>query len=171
MMADDPRRGSAVKLANEQSASEQQLNDGAAQPPRHRRTRKPFGSQQQKLAWPPIEGFHLHWFNEEPGRIERAKEAGYEHVVDADGKSVHRIVGVGRDNKGMNAYLMKLPQDWYDEDMAIEQQKPDAVDKSIEHGEVEGKHLSKDDKGNHFYVGAQGIKLNRGLQIRRTGTS
>ena len=30
--------------------------------------RKPFGTFDQKLAYPSREGFHRHWFNDEPGR-------------------------------------------------------------------------------------------------------
>lgn len=83
-----------------------------------RADRQPFGTQEQKLAWPPIPGFHLHWFNDDPGRIDRAKRAGYEMVNDADGKPVQTVVGTARGGGSLLAFLMKIPQEWADEDRA-----------------------------------------------------
>ncbi len=86
-----------------------------------RRTRKPFGSQEQKLSWPEREGFHRHWFNDEPGRLIRANEAGYEHVHDpATGKNVCTVVGIARGGGPLTAYLMEIPLQWYQEDMAAQ---------------------------------------------------
>lgn len=162
-MSDEPRKGNAVKMAAEEGT-------GAVDPkavPRHKRTRKPFGSMDQKLAWDPVPGMHIYWFNDVPGRVERAKDAGYEHVTDADGKPVKRNVGVGVDGNGLSAYLMQIPQEWYEEDMRIEQRKVDELEEGITRGEIDGRGLSKEDKGEHFYVGKQGIKVRHGLQIRR----
>lgn len=84
------------------------------------RTRKPFGAQEQQLAWPEIPGFRLYWFNDTPGRIARAKEAGYEHVLDPlTGEPVRRNVGRGEGSQaGLTGYLMKIPVEWYQEDRA-----------------------------------------------------
>lgn len=83
--------------------------------------RKPFGSQEQKLFYPNNPGFHGHWFNDEPGRIMRAKEAGYEHVLDEKGKPVCTVVGIGRGGGPLTAYLMQTPIEWYREDMAAQE--------------------------------------------------
>lgn len=136
---------------------------GAEAPPRHRPTRKPFGSMDQKLAWPPIKGHHLHWFNDIPGRLDRAKEAGYEHVKDADGKTVSRIVGSASEGGGLRAYLMKIPQEWYDEDMKLEQKRIDELDGDLRRGRVAGEGLNqKHDGAEKFYVGKQGIVISSG---------
>jgi hypothetical protein len=161
-------RPSAVRLASEASPLERQANAEAAAPPRHRPVRKPFGSQDQKLAMPRREGYRRYWFNDEPGRIERAKEAGYEHVKNADDQIVKRIVGIGRDNKGLFAYCMEIPEAWFEEDMAKEQQRVDGIDDSIMRGDIEGKGLTNSDAGTKFYVGKQGIHRTGGLQIRRS---
>ena len=131
-------------------------------PPRHRPTRKPFGSMDQKLAWPPIKGFHLHWFNDIPGRLDRAKEAGYEHVKNADGENATRIVGVASEGGGLRAYLMKIPQEWYDEDMKLEQKRIDELDSDLQRGRVAGEGLTKHDTAEKFYVGKEGIKITTG---------
>ncbi len=89
------------------------------------RERKPFGSLEQNLAWPPIPGFRLYWFTDKPGRIARAKEAGYEHVLGADGSPVHRVVGRGENGGGEQGYLMKIPVEWYIEDMQAGQAERD----------------------------------------------
>ena len=58
-----------------------------------RPNRKPFGSMQLKLAHEIRPGFHGHWFNDTPGRIGRAQEAGYEHVKSLDLVSAAPRVG------------------------------------------------------------------------------
>ena len=166
-LGETPERGNAIRLTAEGSGAEQAMNQPDAPLPRHRKTRKPFGSLDQKLAWPPLAGFHLYWFNDEPGRIDRAKAAGYEHVTDDDGKHVRRIVGVARDHTALEAYLMKLPLEWYQEDMAAEQKRVDEIDDSIRRGDIEGKALTKSDTSQKFYVGKQGISMRGGLNVRR----
>jgi hypothetical protein len=101
--------------------------------------RKPFGSQTQKLAYPPRTGFHRHWFNEEPGRIDAALAAGYTHVEDKEGRKVQRIVGVNTAGGPLNAYLMEIPEEWYQEDMAEQQRLVDEKDAAIREGSVGGR--------------------------------
>lgn len=79
--------------------------------------RRPFGSRERKLAMAPREGFHRHWFNDDPGRIERAGEAGYTHVRDPKGSNTSNVVGVSRGGGPLVAYLMEIPIEWYQEDM------------------------------------------------------
>lgn len=118
-----------------------------------RRNRKPFGSHSQKLAYPPRQGYHRHWFNDVPGRVERAKEAGYEHVLGDDKKSVKRPVGVKEGGGVLLAYLMEIPQQWYDDDMKAQQDLIDKQERALERGkplETEGESQS------NFYNTAQG---------------
>lgn len=95
---------------------------GGAPPRRSRANRKPFGSREQRLAYPPREGYHRHWFNDVPGRIIRAQEAGYEQVHGPDGKPVSEVVGTSRGGGSLTAYLMEMPREWYDEDMAAQEE-------------------------------------------------
>ena len=83
--------------------------------------RKPFGTWDQKLTYPSKEGFHRHWFNDEPGRIIRARDAGYEQVHDEDGRPVSTVVGIGRGGMALVAFLMEIPEEWFREDMAAQE--------------------------------------------------
>lgn len=119
--------------------------------------RVPFGVREQRMAWPEIRGYHLHWFNDEPGRIRRAEMAGYS-FVEHGGRTVTTTVGVDRGGKAQVAYLMKLQQDWYDEDrMAIEHEQQSILG-AIQRGAFEA--------GKQSYVPAQGIRIDQRLERR-----
>ncbi len=115
-------------------------------------TRQPFGSFVQKLAVPPIPGMHQHWFNDEPGRVDTAKAAGYTHVLDALGKPKSRVVDK---TTGMLGYLMKTPQEWYDHDMAEQQKGIDEMEDAIRRGADEHGQPNKDGR----YIPKQGISI------------
>lgn len=115
-------------------------------------TRQPFGSFVQKLASPPIAGMHQHWFNDEPGRIDTAKAAGYTHVLDALGKPKSRVVDK---TTGMLGYLMKTPQEWYDHDMAEQQKGIDEMEDAIRRGADENGQPGRDGR----YIPKQGISI------------
>lgn len=100
--------------------------------------RKPFGSQDQKLAYAARQGFHRHWFNDLPGRIDAALEAGYTHVEDKDGRKVKRVVGVAPGGGSLDAYLMEIPEEWFQEDMKRQQTVVDQTDDAIRSGAVAG---------------------------------
>lgn len=91
-----------------------------------------------KLACPKIPGFRTYWFNNEPGRIESAKAAGYVFVSpeevsmpggslgndDAESRntdlgSMVSMVGGGltRSNEPVRLYLMKIPEEYFQDDM------------------------------------------------------
>jgi len=135
-------------------ADAQRLAATATPAPMASGDRQPFGSQEQQLAHPPIPGFRLYWFNDTPGRIGRAKKAGYEHVLDQDtGEPLHRNVGKGERGGGQNAYLMKIPQQWYWEDMAAAQAQRERTLRDIK----EGRHGAN--VGQNQYVPKQGIHI------------
>jgi len=123
-------------------------------PPRS--ARKPFGSMTFKLDYPQREGFHRHWFNDIPGRVSRALEAGYEHVKGNDGKSVSRTVGTAEGGGALMAYLMEIPEAWYQEDMAKEQQIIDDKEAAMKRG------VSPGSEGEGQYVPTQGISIRQG---------
>ena len=104
--------------------------------PRTGATRKPFGATELKLAYPKRDGYVRHWFNDTPGRIARAKEAGYDHVLDAQKRSVSRSVGTAKRGGGLGAFLMEIPEAFYNEDFARKQSALDEIDKSIYRGQL-----------------------------------
>lgn len=79
--------------------------------------RIPFGGDELQLAREPEPGFRLYWFNDTPGRIARAKRAGYTHVIDPDTGEPENIVTDRAEGRGRRSYLMKIPMQWYQADM------------------------------------------------------
>lgn len=135
---------------------------GAAATRPARRTRKPFGSLQQKLYIAPIPGFHIHWFNDMPGRIDQAREAGYEHILDETKKPISRIVGRGPTGNGMSAYAMKIPTELWEEDRkaySIEQQ---AIFDGIQKGQVKGATVDPKDRGAFYQPEGFSTKITHG---------
>jgi hypothetical protein len=130
----------------------------AAVPPRP--DRKPFGRLEQSLAWPPIPGMRLYWFNDTPGRIDRALEAGYAHVDDKNGCHVSRITGKGENSRGLQSFLMQIPEQWYRDDQRLVNDAETEKLRDI----LEGRNGS--DKVNAHYVPQRGIKIASGVPRR-----
>lgn len=130
-------------------------------PPDRTRVRNNFGMRQNKLAWPAIPGFHLHWFMDMPGRIDYCKTCGYEHVLNEKGQPVSMTHGVREFGGGLTGYLMKIPQEFYEEDFALKQEGVDAIDEAIYRGRV------NEDAGDKRYVPKDSIKI--GVTRGRTG--
>ena len=120
-----------------------------------------------------IEGWHLHIFNDSPGRIEQALSVGYDFVSPDEvggtttnvvsrntdlGEKVRYLVGVDAQNEPQYAYLMKIRQELYDEDQTALQLKNDQIDEAIRGGKA-----TKDGHNSEgFYSPKGGIKLERG---------
>ena len=113
--------------------------------------RIPMSAPQAKLATPSIPGFHLHWLNDVPGRINQAIAGGYEFVApeetfvnDRNPGSPSVVSGssdlgsrvsvvVGSDDKGneIRAYLMKIRNEWYEQDQQASQGRVDQIDNAM----------------------------------------
>jgi hypothetical protein len=105
------------------------------------RKRIPMSVPVQRLEAPEIPGFHLHWFNGTPERIQRALDGGYEFVDEREmkinnvslggestrsgntdmGSRVSVVSGqeVGKDGQPTRLILMKIKQEWYEEDQKL----------------------------------------------------
>lgn len=107
--------------------------------PNRKRERDAIGGTRMKLEVTGQEpGFHYAWINAD--NVGTAEDQGFEFVnhdvkvgnrhvnVSAmSGKNISRNVG-----NGVVAYLMRVPQEWYDEDMEAEQRmKVDALEEAI----------------------------------------
>lgn len=114
--------------------------------------RRPFGSQLPKLYYPQRKGYHRHWFNDKPGRVDRAKQAGYAIVRGNDGKPVCRVVTGG----GMRAFLMEIPLHLYNEDMLAQQKTVDEIDKAIRAGKMSAPNAQEEAAR---YVPTKGIRF------------
>lgn len=147
---------SARRIVNTAEEVVEQQPQSAPLPRVTRATRKPFGSTDQKLAYPQREGYHRHWFNDEPGRIFNAEQAGYVHVHGHDGKPVTRVVGTKQGGGPLMGFLMEIPQDWWEEDMGRLQSIVDEKEKGIKRGYIE-KSDPKD--AGAFYAGSDKGKI------------
>lgn len=114
--------------------------------------RRPFGTMQQKLAYPERPGFHRHWFNDDGDRVLDANRNGYVHVEE-NGVPVELGVGSKANGQGMKAYLMEQPLFMHEENLAYEQREVDEIDEAIRGGAI----ASKEDDGR--YIPDSGIHV------------
>ena len=121
--------------------------------------RVPFGSTQLKLDLPLRPGFHRHWFNDAPGRIDRARDAGYTHILDERTKEpMRRIVSAAAGGGGTWAYAMEIPQEFYNEDQALKEEQIAALEDQMKRGitdRPDGQYVPKKPDGTSF------IKISR----------
>lgn len=125
---------------------------------RRRRGGLPLGKNEAKLARPEYrrQGYHRHWINDKPGRLDAAYNNDYDYVTDADGKQVKQRVGTTNEGKDLYAYLMEKPEDWHQED----QQKKWAAIEEQEKQMVEGMvHGARGSSGVQEYIPEEGIKI------------
>lgn len=117
--------------------------------------RVPMGTRQLRLAGEQRPGFYRRWLNDVPGRIERARRAGYTHVKDANGRPISTPAGTGDQGGGMRAYLMELPDALRAEDLAEKDRVNAEIEAAVNRGKVD------DHPEDKRYVPDQGIKINR----------
>lgn len=118
-----------------------------------RKSRQPFGSPRSKLSVSRlIPGYHLHWVNDLAGRIHDAEDNDYEFVnpkevgFDTKESKVKRLVGANEDGSALYAYLMKIRQEWYEEDQERGSALQNQVDEQIRQGKIEdtgGRYIPK----------------------------
>lgn len=96
-----------------------------------------------------IQGYHLYFFNDEPGRIAAALEAGWEFVTpDEVGYQASNVTNNNVDlanrvsvlgmkselGKPQQQILLKIRQEWWEEDQAEVQARNNKTDASIKRG-------------------------------------
>lgn len=113
------------------------------------RKRIPMSVPVQKLSVPDIPGYHLHWFRGTPDRVERALAGGYEFVDEAEtevndaglggtstrtgntdlGSRVSVLAGseIGADGQPVRLLLMKIKQEWYEEDQKLVEERNEST--------------------------------------------
>ena len=115
-----------------------------------RRNRGAFNGPRGKLqVGKLIPGYHLYFFNDEPGRISAALDAGWEfvspgevgynasNVTDTNVDLGDRVSVMGsKDDLGkpVQQILLKIKQEWWEEDQAEIQSRNDKTDNSIKRG-------------------------------------
>lgn len=99
-----------------------------------------------------IPGYHMFWENDQDAAIEQLLEYGFDFVTMAEaklqsrtqivadsdlGERVSKYVGTKDDGTPLRAYLMKCPEDLWQEIQAVNQQQADEWDKSILRGDIQ----------------------------------
>lgn len=124
------------------------------------RDRVPMSLPVQKLAVPDIPGYHLHWMLGNPSRIQQAVRAGYEFVesdeidvvntglADSSSRSGNTDLGsrvslsagsdLGENGQEQRLYLMKIKQEWFDEDQKALEGRNEEIARSIRGGQGVG---------------------------------
>lgn len=127
-----------------------------ATPQLERASRIPMSVPQQKLSVPDIPGYHLHWMLGTPERLSQALKAGYQFVEkdevqvtnrnladDADsdggtdlGSRVTVVAGGDTTSNGQHVslVLMKLRQEWWEEDQKRLEQHSDRLAAALRAG-------------------------------------
>jgi len=119
---------------------------------RIRATRQPLAGGVGRLhVHGSLPGYHLHIFKDEGTRIAMALQAGYAFVqrgegsiqmgrdvasIDNDPGSRIRVVMGSKGTEPMYGYLMKIPEELYNEDMARQEAEVEAVDRQIQGGQI-----------------------------------
>lgn len=119
-------------------------------PVRQRRNRGAFNGTRGKLqVGNQIPGYHLYFFNDEPGRIQAALDAGWEFVSPEEvgykssnvtnrnvdlGSRVSVLGGKNDQGIAIQQVLLKIKQEWWEEDQADIQQRNDKTDAAIRKG-------------------------------------
>jgi len=145
----------------------------ATSPVAAERRRIPMSVPVLKLETAEIPGYHLHWFNNDAARIQRALDGGYEFVDEREikinnvslggtsavtgntdlGTRVSVVSGqeVGRDGQPARLVLMKIKQEWWEEDRKVLEAKSKQVRDSLIGGMVGAEHETGTDR-QHRYV-------------------
>jgi hypothetical protein len=115
-----------------------------------------------------IPGHHLCWMNDD-GNVQNALDSGYEFVTRGEtelangvspqntdmGDKIRQKVGTTQQGDVLYAFLMKIKNEWHEEDMAEIEKQNKMVEDAIAGGNINGA------------VGQDG-RYNAGISIRRT---
>jgi hypothetical protein len=134
-----------------------------------RKKRNVFNGTEAKISvQQQIDGYHLHVFTDKGGRIQAALDNGYEFVRPDEvggvsenvvsrngdlGERIRYLVNPRAEGTEQYGYLMKIRQEWHEEDQAELQAKNNLIDAAIRKGKITGDNPS-------FYTPRDGIKLN-----------
>lgn len=159
-----------AKALTIEEKKEQALTRNVNERPTRERVRNVFNGTQAKLTVNhQIPGYKLHIFNDEPGRIQTAIDGGWEFVQPQEvggtkdsvtsgntdlGDKVRFLVGTSEKGDGLYAYLLKIKQEWWEEDQNETQKRNDRVDDAIRGGV----NVKDGTSADGFYTPREGIK-------------
>lgn len=114
--------------------------DGKATPRHNRRQRASVGGFQTRLGAPQKTGMIMRWVNDEPGRIQKMNDLGYDFAerdtrTDAQGTRIARNVGTHPNGEPKLAYLMETPEDQFAIGVAEKEARLRPFEEAINRGE------------------------------------
>ncbi len=141
------------------------------------RVRVPMSVARQKLSAPEIPGYHLHWMKGTPDRLQQAYQGGYEfvdmketslgnfslggdaaHDGNTDmGSRVSVLAGddVGADGQPIRLYLMKIKEEWHQEDLAQQGEHSEKIRATLMAGKMGAEQDKSSGDTAARYVGQQ----------------
>lgn len=124
--------------------------------------RIPFGVPHTKLSVNlNVPGYHLYWCNDTENQIADAQAGGYEFVTPKEigevreDSQVMRRVGTKKDGSPLYAYLLKIKQEWHEEDKAQLAEIDDQFERAIRRGKL------SEQPGDARYDGGIQFRTNR----------
>lgn len=146
---DEKREKLLAKMDKIQSDKEEPAPaaDGAT-----RKRRSAFNGTETKISVnATIAGYHLHVLCDDGARIQEALNSGYEFVTPDEvggvsenvvsrngdlGERIRYLINPRAEGSKQYGYLMKIRQEWYEEDQAELQAKNNRIDAAIKRGKV-----------------------------------
>lgn len=151
----------------------EKLNPASPSTASRERKRIPMSVPVQRLETAEIPGYHLHWFLSTGERLQRALDGGYEFVDEREikinnvslggdsaisgntdlGSRVSVVSGqeVGKDGQPTRLILMKIKQEWWEEDQKQVEARNDKVRRSLLGGMI-GAENDRPGDTQHRYV-------------------
>ena len=114
-----------------------------------------------------IEGYYIRWCNDDGRELQWRLQSDYDFVAPEEvglaaenETKVSRVVGVKENGEPLYAYLLKIRQDWRDEDEAEEAKLQASFEKAVKSGQIAT-------AGNdNRYTPERGIKINNSTERR-----
>jgi hypothetical protein len=156
-------RAERLLAKQELKAAPAPASDGAT-----RKRRNVFNGTEAKISVRnQIPGYHLHVFTDVGSRVQEGLDSGYEFVTPDEvggvsenvvsrngdlGERIRYLVNPRAEGTEQYGYLMKIREEWYEEDQSELQAKNNRIDAAIRKGKITGDNPS-------FYVPQGGISI------------
>jgi len=131
-----------------------------------RKERIPYGSPRSRMGTVPRKGYRNRWVKDHKGFLEYAKEGGYRFVSKENGEFLEKDTrnidaGLGNyksiisDRDGSRSYLMEIPEEFYEMDQKVKNDRIDASESTIKKGKGYGGSYG----GEGRYIPSEGISI------------
>lgn len=135
----------------------------ASAAPQRKRKREAHSLMRLRLTIPrEIPGYYCRWVNDDGLEVEWRLQNDYEFVApaevgidDTENTRVKRLVGTKENGDALFAYLMKIRQEWRDEDVRAEGELQRRFESQVKSGTITGEGTSAD----HRYIPKTGISI------------